>query len=108
MFNVSHYIRPTLWIVCFQASVTLCGVVRSTCLYLHKVPPGPSPYTLRTGSGRADGRDVYGVIRCVQLIVVFGVGTQLARQSVMTQRPNAGAEGGCYLFPLKFVCVKVG
>ena len=55
-----------------------------------------------------DGCDVYGVIRCVQSIVVFGVGTQLPRRPVMSRRPNAEAGGGCYLFPLKLVCVRVG
>jgi len=55
-----------------------------------------------------DGRDVSGVIRCVPLILVFGVGMQQPRRPVMTRRPNAGAGGGCYLFPSKFVCVKVG
>jgi len=55
-----------------------------------------------------DGRDVYGVIGCGPLIVVFGVGTQLPRRRVMTRPPNAGAGVGCYLFPSKFVCVKVG
>jgi len=51
---------------------------------------------------------VYGVIRCVSLIVVVGVGTQLPRRPVMTRRPNPVAGGGCYLFPSKLVCVKVG
>jgi len=55
-----------------------------------------------------DGRDVYGVIRCVQLIVVFGVGTQLPRRLVRKRGPKAGAGEGCYLFPSKFVCVRVG
>ena len=93
---------------CLQVSVTLCAVVRVTCFHLHKVPEGLPSYILRTGSGRTDGRDVYGVIRYVPLIVVFGVGTQLPRRPVMTRRPNAGAGGGCYLSPSKFVCVKVG
>jgi len=79
-----------------------------TCLHLDKVPEGLPSYILRTGSGRTDGRDVYGVIRCVPLMVVFGVGTQRLRRPVMTHRPNAGAGGGCYLFPSKFVCTKVG
>jgi len=60
------------------------------------------------GCGGADGRDVYGVIGCVAMTVVFGVGTQLPTRPVMTRRPNARAGGGCYLFPLKFVRVKVG
>jgi len=75
---------------------------------MHKVPGGLPSYIRQTGSGRTDGRDVYGVIRCVPLIVVFGVGTQLPRRPVMTRRPNAGAGVGCYLFPSKLVCVKVG
>jgi len=77
-------------------------------LPVHKVPEGLPSYILRTGSGRTGGRDVYGVIGCIPLIVVFGVGTQLPRQPVMTRRPNAGAGGGCSLFPSKFVCAKVG
>jgi len=72
------------------------------------MPEGLSSYILRTGSGQRDGRDVYGVIRGVPLIVVFGVGTQLPRRSVMTHRPNARAGGGCYLFPSKLMCIKVG
>ena len=55
-----------------------------------------------------DGRDVYDVIGCVPLIVDFGVGTQLPRPPVMTCCPNAWAGWGCYLFPSKFVNLKVG
>ena len=72
------------------------------------MPGGLPTYILRTGSGRTDGRGVYGVIRRVTLIVVFGVGTQLSGGPGMTRRPNAGAGGGCYLFSSKLVCVKVG
>ena len=75
---------------------------------MHKVSEGLPSCILPTGSGRMDGRDVYGVIRCFPLIVVFGVGTQLPRGLVMTRSSNAGAGGGCYLFPSKFVGVKVG
>jgi len=103
----SRYLQPNRATVCLQASVTLCVLVRFTCLHLHKVPGGLPSYILGTGSGRTDGRDVYGVIGCVPSIVVIGVGTQLPRRPVMTRRSNAGAGGGCYLFPLKFVCVRV-
>jgi len=106
--QMSRYLRPTLQPACLQVSVTLCSVVRFTRLHLHRVAGGLPSYTLRTGSGRTDGRDVYGVMRCVPLIVVFGVGTQQPRRPVMTRRPNAGAGGGCYLFPLYMVCIKVG
>jgi len=108
MCKWSRYLRPTLWTVSLQVSVTLCAVVRIACLELHKVPGDLAPYMLRTGSGRMDGRDLYGLIRCVPLVAVLGIGTQLPRRPVMTLCPNAGAGGGCYLFPSKFVCVKVG
>jgi len=75
---------------------------------MHRVPGGRTSYIVRTGSGRTDGRDIYGVIRCVPLIVVFGIGTLLPRRPVMTRRPNAGAAGVCYLFPSKLLGVKVG
>jgi len=104
----SRYLRPTPLTVCLQASVTLCAIVRFTRLHLHRVPEGLATYILGTGSGRTDGLDVYSVIMWVPLIVVFGVGTQLPRRPVTTRCPNAGAGGGCYLFPSKFVCVKVG
>jgi len=55
-----------------------------------------------------DGRDVSPVMRCVPMIVIFGVGTQLSRQPVIVRRPNAGTRGWCYLFPSMFVPVKVG
>jgi len=55
-----------------------------------------------------DGRDVYAVIRCVTMIVVFGVGTQQPRRPVMTRRPNAMAEGGCCFYSSKFMHITVG
>jgi len=106
--QTSCYLRPTLLTGCLLVSVTLCAVVQFTCLHLHKVSDGPPSYIPRTGSGPTDGRDVYGVLRCVPLTVVFGVGTQLPRRLVSTRRPNAGAGGGCYSFPSNFVHVKVG
>jgi len=103
-----HYLQPTLPTACLRVSVTLCALIRFICFHSHKVPEGLPLYILRRRSGRTDGRDVYGVIRCVPLIVVLGVGIQLPRRPVMTRRPNAGPGGGCYLFPSKFVPVKVG
>ena len=75
---------------------------------LHMMPGGNPSYILQIVSGRTEGRDVYGVIGCVPRIVVFSVGTQLARGLVMTGRSNAGAGGGWYLYCSKFVRVKVG
>ena len=83
--------------------IALCLVVRFTCLHLHKVPRGVPSCSLNTGCSQPDGRDVYGVIGCVPMIVVFGVGTQLPRRPVMRCCPKAGAGGGCYLYSSKFV-----
>jgi len=105
---MSCYLRPTLPTVCLHVSVTLCAVVRFTCFHLHIVPEGLPPYMLPTESGRTDGRDVYGVIGCVPLIMGFGVGTQLHRCPVMTRRPKARAGGACYPFPSMVVHVTVG
>jgi len=88
--------------------VGLCAVVRLPSICLYQVPEGLPTYTLGTGSGRMDSRDVYGVIGCVPLRVGLGVGTQLRRRPGMTRRATAGAGGGCYLSPAKFVRVKVG
>jgi len=83
-------------------------MARFTCFHLHKVPEGFPSYNLRTEPGRIEGRDLYGVIRCVPWIVVFGVGTQLGRLPVVTGHPNTRGGGGCYLFPSMFVRVQVG
>jgi len=104
----AHYLGPNLPTVGLQGPVTLCAVARFTSFHLHKVPGGDASYILRTGSDRTHGGDIYRVIRCVPSIVSIGVGTPLPRRPVMTRRPNAGAGGGCYLFPSAFVCVKVG
>ena len=95
--RTSRYFRPSPTKRCLWVSVTLCASVRSTCFHLHKVPEGLPLYILRTGSGRTDGRDVYGVVRWVPMIVVFGEGTQLPSRPMVTRRPNAGAGGGCCL-----------
>ena len=50
---------------CLLCSVTLCDVDRFGSNHLHKPAKGLPSYTLRTGSGRTDGRDVYGVTRRV-------------------------------------------
>jgi len=89
-------------------SVTLCAVIRFICFHLHRVPGGHPSYILPAGPGRTDGRDVYGVIRYVPLIVACGVGTLLPLRPAITRHANAGPGGWCYLFPTKFVCVKVG
>jgi len=105
---VSRYLQPTLPPVCLQVSVTICAVVRFTCLDLHIVPGGLPSSTLPTGSGQMDGREVYSIIRRVPMIVFFGVGTQLSSQPVMSRRPNRGAGGQCNLYSLMFVRVNVG
>jgi len=44
-------------------SVTLCDVDRFGSNHLHRLAKGLPSYILRTGSGRRDGRNVYGVTR---------------------------------------------
>ena len=51
--------------------------------------------------------NVYGVIREVQMIVVFGVGTQLPCRHVATRHPNPRVKEGCYLNSLNFMPLKV-
>jgi len=77
--KASCYIRPTLPTVPLRVCVTLSTLARFTCFHLHKVPRGPPPSALRAGSGQTHGRDVYGVIGCVQLLVIFSVGMQPRR-----------------------------
>jgi len=101
-------LRPTVPTPSLQVSVTWYAVARFTYSHLHMVPECLPSYINRTGSGWTDGRDIYGVIRCGPLIVDWGVGTQLPRRPVMRRRPNPGAGWGCYLFPSKFMGVKVG
>jgi len=111
---MSRYIYPTLPPVCLQVSVTLCAVVRFTSFSLHKVSKGLPSYILRTGSGRTDGRDVYVILRCVLLIVVFGVGTaQAASDDAPSQRQGwrgvlsfsfeVGVRQGRVTLPYKFL-----
>jgi len=106
--QISRYLQPRHPTVSLCISVKLCSPFRSTFFHLYKVPGRLPSYTLRTGTGRTDSRDVYGIIRYVPMIVVFGVGTQLPRRPVMMRRLNAAARGGCYLFPSNFVCTRVG
>ena len=61
--RTSRYFRPASTMWCLWIFVTLCASVRFTCFHLHKVLEGLPLYILRTGSGRTDRRDVYGVIR---------------------------------------------
>ena len=106
--KASCYIQPTLHTVPLRVCVTLSTLARFTCFHLHKVPRGPPPYALRAGSGQTHGRDVYGVIRCVELLVVFSVGTQPRRLQVMMCCSNPWACGRCYLFPSKVIPLRVG
>ena len=106
IMRISRYFRPTSTIRCLWISVTLCPSIRFTCFHLHKVPEGRPSYILRTGSGRTDGCDVYGVISWIPIIVVFGEGTQLPTCPVVTRRPNAEAGGGCCFDSSKFVCAR--
>jgi len=82
---------------CLQVSVTLCTMIRITCFHLHKVSRGLPSYILWMGARQTDSHHVYGVVRGILLIVVFGVGTQLLMRPVMMPRSNPWAGDGCYL-----------
>jgi len=64
-------------------------------LSLASVLRGLLSYILQTGTGRTDGRDVYGVASRVFFTHVFGEGTQLSRWRMVTYCPNVRAGGGC-------------
>ena len=57
--------------------VALCDVDPLRPEYFHMLAQGSISYILQTASGRMDGRDVYGVMRWIPMIVFFAVGTQL-------------------------------
>ena len=106
--RTSHYFRPLLLLECLWLAVTLCASVWFTCFHWHKVLEGLPSYILRTGSARTDGRDVYGIIRWVPIIVVFDEGTQLPLSPVVTLCPNVGAGGRCWPDSSKLVCARYG
>jgi len=89
---MSRYIPPTHTTGCFRVSVTLCACLRFSCLYMQKVPEGLPSYALQTGSTGTDGRDVYGVIKCVSMMMVFGVGTHISKKRFFSGRtePSSG------------------
>jgi len=74
MCNMSRDLRPTVQMSWLQLAVTICAVVRLTCLHLHLVPGGHASYPMRTVSGHTDRRDEYGVTRCVPIIVLLVLG----------------------------------
>ena len=106
--RTSHYHRPPVLMKCLWLAVALCAFVRVPCFHLHKVLEGLPPDILQTGSGRTDGRDAYGVIRSVPMILVFGDETPLAIRPVATRRPNVGGRGRCWPNTLKLVCTRWG
>jgi len=94
---------------CLSSSV--CNLIRRCPIHLPPLAQGARRSPLIYPANRIwseDGHHAYGVTRYVPLIVVFGLRMQLPRRPVMTRHPNAGAGGLYYLFPSKFICVKVG
>ena len=79
---------------CLQCSVTLCDVDRFGFNHLHKLAKGLPSYILRTGSGRTDGRDVYGVTRRAPMTMSLVRGRNYGGVCRCSAVPTLVREGG--------------
>jgi len=79
---------------CLQCSVTLCDVDRFGSNHLHKLAKGFPSYILRTGSGRTDGRDVYGVTRRAPMTLSLVRGRNYGGVCRCSAVPTLVREGG--------------
>ena len=79
---------------CLQCSVTLYDVDRLGSNHLHKLAKGLSSYILRTGSGRTDGRDVYGVTRRAPMTMSLVRGRNYGGVCRCSAVPTLVREGG--------------
>jgi len=92
-------------------SSSVCNIMRCCPIHLPSAAygAGRSPLIYAANRIRSEGRP-----RCVPCYRMCSIDSGLwcwdatTPGPVMTRRRNAGAGGGCYLFPSKFVCVKVG
>jgi len=79
---------------CLWCSVTLCDVDRFGTNHLHKLAKGLPSYILRTGSGRTDGRDVYGVTRRAPMTMSLVRGRNYGGVCRCSAVPTLVQEGG--------------
>ena len=86
----SDHLRDS-WLQC---SVTLCDVDRFGSNHLHKLAKGLPSYILRTGSGRTDGHDVYGVTRRVPMTMSLVRGRNYGGVYRCSAVPTLVLEGG--------------
>jgi len=77
-----------------QCSVTLCDVDRYGSNHLHKLAKGLPSYILRTGSGRTDGRDVYGVTKRAPMTMSLLRGRNYGGVCRCSAVPTLVREGG--------------
>jgi len=75
-------------------SVTLCDVDRFDSNYLHMLAKGLPSYTLRTGPGRMDVRDVYGVMRRAAMTMSLVRGRNYGGVCRWSAVPTLVREGG--------------
>ena len=79
---------------CLLGSVTLCDIDRFVSNHLHKLARGLPSYILRTGSGRTDGRDVYGVMRRAPMTMSLVRGRNYGGICRYSAVPTLVREGG--------------
>jgi len=91
--SLSDHFRDS-WLQC---SVTLCDIDRFGSNHLHKLAKGLPSYTLRTGSGRRDGREVYGVTRRAPMIMSLVRGRNYGGVCRCSAVPTLVREGGVAL-----------
>ena len=77
-----------------QCSVTLCDIDRFGSTHLYKLAKGLPSYILRTGSGRTDSRDKYGVTRRAPMTISLVGGRNNGGVSRCSAVPMLVWEGG--------------
>jgi len=94
--KMSRYLWPMPKIPRSWSLVSFWVVDGFTPSYFPDLAEGPLLYILRTGSGRTDGGDVYGVILTPSILWYNTHRTQLRSICMMTRGPRTGAGGGCW------------
>jgi len=83
---------------CLQCLVTLCDIDRFGSNLLHKLAEGLSSYILRTGSGRMDRRNAYGVMSRALITLSLVRGRNYSGICRCSAIPTRVREGGVGLF----------
>ena len=92
---------------CLQYSVTLCNIDQFGSNHLHRLARGLHSYILRTGTGRTDGRNVYGVTVRVPMTLSLVKGRNYEAVCRQNAVPTPGP-GGVLAHHLQLQMIKVG